>query len=150
MPAPALPASSVSTSATTPSITCSQLSSTSSVRRAGQVLEQPLDQRRVALLAQAEHGRARWRRPRSASFSGARSTNHTPSANALELLSRELQRQARLAAAADAGQRQQPRRRQQAREIGERRLAADEASARLRQVVARALRRHESARGDSA
>ena len=86
----------------------------------------------------AEHGRARPRRRARRRCSGARSTNQTPSAKRRELLLRELQRQARLAAAADAGQRQQARVDGSSRaQVGERRLAADEAGARLRQVVAR-------------
>ncbi len=41
--------------------------------------------------------------------SGASSTNHTPSGKVVEHVGGDLQRQARLAEAADAGQRQQPR-----------------------------------------
>ena len=110
----------------------------------GQVFEQPLHQRPVALLAQAEHGRAGGGHP-----FGVLQRREVDEPHAVgecgPLLLRELQRQARLAAAADAGQRQQPRRRQQAREIGQRRLAPDEAGARLRQVVAQ--RRRPKARG---
>ncbi len=76
---------------------------------------------------------------RAASLSGAEVDEPRPVGECGPLLLRELQRQARLAAAADAGQRQQPRRRQQAREVCERRLAADEARALLRQVVTRRL-----------
>ena len=142
-------ASSASTSATTPSITCSQLSSTSSVRRSARWSSS----RSISGLSPSS------RMPSTAAHSGGHALGFLqrrqvdephPVGEGLELLLREAQRQARLAAAADAGQRQQPRRRQQAREVGERRLAADEACARVRQVVARALGQRRGGRQQSA
>ena len=57
----------------------------------------------------------------------------------LHVLLRELQRQARLAAAADAGQREQARVAQQLRALRQLARAADEVRARLRQVVRHAV-----------
>ena len=131
-----VPASRASTSATTPSITCSQLSSTSSVRRAARCASSrsisgvsPASRRpsTAAQVATTRVGILQRREVDEPDTVGKR----------LELLSRELQRQARLAAAADAGQRQQPRLRHEARQVGQRCVATDEARARLRQVVVR-------------
>ena len=106
----------------------------------GQMVEQPLDQGLVAFFTNTENGSTQ--RGHALGFRQRCQVDEPhPVVESFEPPLRQAQRQACLAAAADAGHRQQARRRQQPREVGECRLAADEACARVRQVVARALAR---------
>ncbi len=104
------------------------------------VLHQRLDDRAPRLLLHAEHRRDRLRHePR------VRHRRELDEPDAVGVvvddLGADLQRQSRLADAAGAGQRQQPRRREESADLGELALAPDERGDLERQVVRRGLQR---------
>jgi hypothetical protein len=102
----------------------------------GQASGKPRCQIRFGLLADAEGGRHHRRHARRVL---QRREIDEPDAvrKLMALLLRQLQRQPRLAATADTGQRQKPRVLQQARAVRQRRFATDKAGSLLREVGGR-------------
>ena len=106
-------------------------------RAVGQVLDQAIERGPARILAQPERGAGR----RSDMLGGGqRRELDQPDAvaRAVEQLGRGLQRESRLAGAAGAGQRHEPRAPQQVRDVGDLALAPDQRARLLGQVVAQA------------
>ena len=121
------------------------MSSTIRAWRSARWAAQPIAQRSLGFVAEAQRGRTR--RRRSFGFTDRRQVDEPRAVGEIaQPALRALQRQARLAATADAGERQQPGLRQQPFEIGQRGRRADEARALLRQVVRRLRRSRRSGR----